>query len=246
MLSALERATCATELPPVLALGAMMLIAQVNPPSALPEATWLLVSSLSGVLLGAIVVALIGAHYDKGELWPLLLGAVLLVTGTTIRLNLPALTPTFLLGVTVATFSQHRHEIRAQMGSTQRQLLVPCLLLAGVVLDLPSTWQEWVMIASALGARFLIKLTQGLLIGRRHGLPWRAAASLSAPLLRTSGLSMLLGLSIFLRHMSEVESLARMALTTAFLSALLGELLSISVASPQTTAAQAPPLGAPQ
>jgi hypothetical protein len=120
-LRSLRGISSTTELPPLLALIAMMPFSSLGYAPHLPGYVSLLIAVCIGVLLGVIVVALIGAHLEHAELWPLLLGSSLLIVGTTLRLQLPTLTPSFLLGLTVALLSRHRKTIQHLMGTTDRR-----------------------------------------------------------------------------------------------------------------------------
>ncbi len=219
--SVAARWTQGTELVPVLVL-ACMTPGAMSLPFAVPEAwTGLLLSIGLGFVLGSTVTALIGVHFEPGELWPLLLGSILLVVGTALRFDLPAVTPAFVLGITVATLSRHRDTVRALVYSTEKQLLLPCLLLAGVTLMWPETPREWLLIATALGSRFACKLLLGLLVAHGEGAPGRL--SVGRELLRGSGVNIAIGLVIFLR---QADSPGRNVLVAAVLSVVLGEIVA--------------------
>jgi Kef-type K+ transport system membrane component KefB len=149
-------------------------------------------------------------------------------------------TPAFLVGLVLAFFSRHRHEIRRLMAATEPQLRLPCLLLAGAMLDWPKTSREWLIVAIALGARWGGKMLLGLVIAKIRGLPPGSGIWLGRQLLRASGFSIALGLVIFLRQSDVV---GRAALTAAVLGTVLGELFAprsrVTGPSPES-------MGAPQ
>src|SRR5690606_13449260 len=154
------------DLLPLLALAGLVLI---HP----PETTWgwpgwvLVLAGLSlGAVLGVTVAALFGVRLDRTELWPVLLGASLLVVGITLRLELPVLTPLFLLGACVALFSGHREMIRNLVVQTERPLLLPTLLLAGALVELPRSGGEWVLVFGAVASRVVFQFVGGLWISR--------------------------------------------------------------------------------
>lgn len=216
-----DRWKVGTELVPILLLGAMIVSVQL-PSVPLPAPVFqALVSVVLGFLLGGIVVALVGAHFEHSELWPLLLGAVLLVVGTALRLDLPAPTPAFVLGLTISGLSPHRDEVRALMNTTERQLLLPCLLLAGALLRWPAGIGQWALVFGVLFARVLIKAVFGLVACWGTGAPatW-AARSLQ----RSSAFSIALGLVVFLR---QPDDMGRTVLTASVLSVLIGDLIAL-------------------
>lgn len=222
--------TSASELAPILALSAILLIGEESLPTIAGHSGVALGVTLGialGVVLGGIVAAVIGAHFDQGELWPLLVGALLLVVGSALRLNMPALTPAFLLGLAVVMFSQHRREIRALMGATDRQLLVPCLVLAGVVLDFPSRKIEWLFVALAVALRLVVKLLLASVAASATGAGVRGTFVGAGATLRTNSLSIMIGLSVFLRHSDGLASdmLGRVVLGAAIANTVVGEIL---------------------
>lgn len=209
-----------TELVPILLLGAMVVsepLASVPLPAPVLQ---VLVSIALGFLLGGIVAALVGAHFEHSELWPVLLGAVLLVVGTALRLDLPAPTPAFVLGLTVSSLSRHRNEVRALMNTTERQLLLPCLLLAGALLRWPDGIGQWVLVFGVLFTRGVFKAILGVIACSG----WRVPVSWSVRCLqRSSSFSIALGLVTFLRQSDDI---GRTVLTASVLSVLIGDLVA--------------------
>jgi hypothetical protein len=218
--------TSATELAPVLALSAILLVGDRSS-DLIAGYPGIALAVALGVVLGGIVAAVIGAHFDQGELWPLLVGALLLVVGSALRLNLPGLTPAFLLGLAVVGLSQHRTEIRALMVTTDRQLLVPCLVLAGVVLDFPARPVEWLCVALAVALRLGVKFLLAGVAAVTTGAGARGAFLGAGATLRTNSLSIMIGLSVFLRHSDGLASdmLGRIVLGAAIANTVVGELL---------------------
>lgn len=224
-----------SELVPILLVGCMVVSAALPsfrlPPPAFQE----IVSIMLGFLLGGIITALVGAHFERSELWPLLLGAVLLVVGTALRVDLPAATPAFVLGLTVSSLSRHGDEVRVLMVSTERPLLLPCLLLAGVLLRFPVGLAQWAVVVAALVIRTFLKAILGWIAHRGTNVPRGAAAR---SLQRSSAFSIALGLVIFLRLTDEV---GRSILTASVLGVLIGDLIGYrpkrleDVASPGAT-----------
>jgi hypothetical protein len=215
-----------TELMPMLLLAGTILFTH-DKSVTLPGSAGLLVSVTLGAALGAIVAALIGARFEKTELWPILLGSVLLVVGTALRLDMPALTPAYLLGLFVVILSPHRDEIRKLMGATDRQLLLPALLLAGVVFEWPHQLKHWLIVAVAVMLRVLVRFILAGWAARKSQVGLRGFVLGTGALLRSSGISVVLGLSVFLSYVDMGEaaaSIGKIVLTTALVSTLIGEL----------------------
>lgn len=213
------------DLPPLFALTGLVI---VSPPST--TANWsgvqLAAASLAlGAVLGITVAALIGSRLRKSELWPVLLGAVLLVVGIVLRLQLPFLAPVFLLGLFVVLLSPHRERIRALVSETERPLLLPTLLLTGAVVQLPFHFGEWVIVGGVLLLRLLVQGLGGLLLPlvfpTARGRGWL----LGQALMPASNASIVMGLVIYLIRPGEV---GRLALFIAVAATLLGEVLGAS------------------
>lgn len=216
----LVRWTHGTALVPIVVLACMTIGAPELPSWLPPYLTGLTLSLVLGFVLGAIVTALISIHFEEAELWPLLLGSVLLVVGTALRLDLPAVTPAFVLGLTVGVLSRHRDDVRLLVNGTDRQVLLPCLLLAGVALEWPRTSKQWLVIGAALLARWVYKLLLAFVVG--SGQSARDRLTLGRGLMRGSSVSILIGLVIFLR---QSDDLGRNVLVAAALSLAMGEVI---------------------
>ena len=211
----------ADDLPPLIMLAVLGFVAHGPAQSNYPLWVLPLLGLGLGVVLGATVAALLGPTLDRGSLWPVLLGAVLLVVGVSLRLDLPILTPVFLTGLTLSILSPHRRIIRQLVTETERPLLVPALLLAGALVDLPKTRHEWLIVAVALVTRlslqFLLGTTLPLFFRAHRGHGTR----LGQALLSTGGASLAIGLAVFFRHPGVV---GRVVLFVAVTASLIGEL----------------------
>ncbi len=210
------------DLVPVITLAGLVVIAP-------PETTenWsgfeLAAAGLAlGALLGVTVAALLGSRLRKAELWPVLLGAVLLVVGIVLRIDLPLLTPVFLLGLVVTVVSPHRTRIVELVIQSERPLFLPTLLLAGALVDVPETHAHWMIVGVALLLRIFIQFLGGLALpfffeeARGHG--WLLVQALFS----ASNTSVAMGLVIYLMHPGEVGSLA---LSVSVATTLAGEVL---------------------
>ncbi len=184
---------------------------------------WLypLVGVALGLVLGATVAALLGGRLERAEFWPVLLGAAFLMVGLALRLDLPLLPPCFALGLTVSMLSPHRPIIRELVTETERPLLVPSLLLAGVLVEIPKTRAEWTIVAAAVGVRTLLQLSAGwCLAGLFRSL--RGRGHLLGQALTSSGAgSLIIALSVYFAHPGEV---GRIVLFAALTSTIWGEL----------------------
>lgn len=218
-----QRWSIGSELVPILLLGTMVL-SEPFPSVPIPAGPLHTLSSVVlGFVLGGVVTALVDTHFERSELWPVLLGAVLLVVGTALRLDLPAVSPAFVLGMTVSLLSRHRDEVRNIMNGTERQLLLPCLLLAGALLQLPKNASQWLLVGCAVAARLVFKAFWGIVVAGDSGSFARRVAVGSRVLQRASGFSIAIGLAVFLRQSDDV---GRIVLTTAAISVLLGDLIA--------------------
>ena len=209
------------DLPPLLMLAALAYFTPgaVHPP--FPNWGTPLLGLGLGVVLGATVAALLGSTLHRAELWPVLLGAVLLVVGLALRLGLPLLTPAFLVGSTLSFLSPHRRIIYDLVVETERPLLVPTLLLAGALVELPRSLFEWKLLGVALVTRLVLQFGFGMALAQALGLRVRRIVFGQA-LLSTGGASLMIALTVYFRHPGE---LGRLVLCIAVGATFLGELL---------------------
>jgi len=174
-----------------------------------------------GMVLGATVAALLGGRLERAEFWPVLLGAAFLMVGLALRLDLPLLPPAFALGLTVSVLSPHSPIIRELVAETERPLLVPSLLLAGVLVEIPRTKAEWTIVAIALGVRTLLQLTTGwCLAGLFRSLRGRGSV-LGQALISSGAGNLIIALGVYFAHPGEV---GRIVLFTALVITVWGEL----------------------
>jgi hypothetical protein len=125
--------------------------------------------------------------------------------------------------MTVALLSRHRDEVKSLMNGTERQLLLPCLLLAGALLQWPKSASQWLIVGCAITTRLAFKAALGVLLLRKSESLARRLSLGSRSLQRGSGFSIAIGLVIFLRQSDDV---GRIVLTTAVISVLLGDLIA--------------------
>lgn len=100
----------------------------------LAEWKWLVVATALGVLLGALLTALIELEFSRAELLLFVLGAVGLASGLAQALNLSAVYLTFLMGVTTANTAWHCEEVHKVAAYGEKPLYLTFLVLAGTLL----------------------------------------------------------------------------------------------------------------
>jgi len=210
------------DLLPFMLLAAFVVIAPVEQQAAQPAWVRPLLGIGLGVVLGATVAALLGPKLHRSEFWSVLLGAVLLVVGLALQLEIPLLTPVFLLGLTLALLSPHRRVIRQLVIETERPVLVPSLLLIGALVELPQTRSEWCVVGIALAARLLLQFTLGATVSLFDRSLRGSGRILGQSLLSIGGASLAIGLTVFFRHPGQI---GRVVLFVAVSATLIGELL---------------------
>ncbi len=151
-----------------------------------------------GVATGLLTSALLGREFRLDESWRMLLGTALLTIGLAVQTHISPLAPMFLMGVTLSVTSRHRNEIVAMVTPTERAVLLPALLVAGVRLDLTSHPAVALIALGAVVARLLGRLLGGLavrsVIGPASAPPWIGLGMAS-----TGPLAMSIGLAFDLR-----------------------------------------------
>lgn len=213
----------ADDLPPLLALAVLTAWAP-SAETALPLSGWgwALAGLGLGVALGATVAALLGRTLERTELWPVLLGAVLLVVGIALRLEWPLLTTSFLFGASLALLSPHRGAIRRLVVRTERPLLLPSLLLAGALVELPRSSGEWLLVGLAVLVRLALQFVGGAAVAQSFAASREAGPALRRSLMPAGSASLAIGLTVLLRHPGGA---GRVVLVVAVAVTLIGELL---------------------
>lgn len=154
----------ADDLAPVLALGALFAITPHGGTSLeLSWVAWLSLTVALGAVLG-LVAAVLLRDSEGTELWAGVLGTILFAVGLSWGARLSTLLVTCVVGMAMALASPGRAELRAMVAPTERAVLLPVLLLAGVRIDLAPFEAHrslWLVLAVGLGARVLTKWTMG-------------------------------------------------------------------------------------
>lgn len=127
----------------------------------LPFALSFTLALVSGPLLGAITVPLLGSELRLREGWGALLGMCALAVGLSIRFGVSVVWVLFSLGATLVRLSPHREEVRALVAPTERSLLLPLLVVVGARLDLGA---RLVVLEAALAIVVLRTLVHGTML----------------------------------------------------------------------------------
>jgi hypothetical protein len=175
-----------------------------------------------GVVLGGALAWLLSRAPRRVEWWTLLLGGAWIATGAATRVGLSAMAATFTMGLTLSVASREAPTLRAMVLATEGPVLLPALLLAGAHLSLPRHSTETLIVATAIGGRVLSSLVIGTVMAgarksTRPGTPWMGLGMLSS-----GTLTMMVAFAVQLR---EGGSVGRLALLTAAVGTLLGELI---------------------
>jgi hypothetical protein len=117
-----------------------------------------------GIVLGLVATVLLGREFRQTESWGILIGTTLLGMGVAVRLGLSPLGTSFALGLTLSIASRHQLDIRALVQPTEKPVMLPVLLIAGLYVDFGILRQFWLLIAAALLARVLAELVRGALL----------------------------------------------------------------------------------
>lgn len=215
----------ADDIVPILLVAVLFALAPAGPRAIdIPPAVGAVGSVAIGLLLGALLAAMLRTSYGPTEVWGLLLGATLLGVGTIARVGLSAVTTTFMMGLAMVALSRHGADLRARLGATEHAVLLPTLMLAGVHVDPRLSWQAWALVGVALAARVIMKWLTGRLVLFRGPAPAGASphAALGLGLLPTGALTLAIGLSCALRLKAEAGALV---LAAAAANVLFGELV---------------------
>lgn len=207
------------------ALGALAALPSLVPPEAalrLPAWSWPLLGVATGIVLGVTVASLIGASLHRAELWPILLGAVLMTVGLSLRFDLPLLPPAFVLGLTVVALSPEAAKVRALAQKTERPLVLPVTILAGAHLTWQMRKEVWFLLGALVFGRVLVQYILGRIFGWLAKEPRAKAHDFALSFLPVGGGTLLIGLTILFWSPSDV---GRCAFSLAALTLVFGDLV---------------------
>lgn len=216
----------ADDFAPLVAVGAIFAFASGDGSALhLPAAGWFLVSLALGALLGT-VTALLLRGAEGYQVWGALIGTLLLGVGTSARFGLSTIFVTFVMGIALAAVSSSRRVLRRMVGSTERAVLYPMLLLAGARLDLRPMFETRALLAVlalVLLARIIGKISSGFVIRALVPASKPAGPWLGIVLLSSGPVSVSCGFVFALRFPGPVGDTL---LVCAAASAVLGEMIS--------------------
>ncbi|HEY8074205.1 MAG TPA: potassium transporter Kef [Labilithrix sp.] len=224
--SLLVESAATDDFAPLLVAGAIFaLVPAGNLAMELPAAGWLGASVALGALLGT-VTALLLRGAEGYAVWSALVGTLLLGVGTAARFGFCTIFVTFVMGIALAAVSPDRRVLRRMVGPTERAVLFPMLLLAGMRLD-PKPLLESrgvvIVVVVALLARVAGKLVSGLVMRFASPAARVAGGGLGLVLLSSGPVSISTGLVFALRFPGVVGDTL---LVCAAASAVLGEIVS--------------------
>jgi hypothetical protein len=117
-----------------------------------------------GIVLGLVAAVLLGREFRQTESWGILIGTTLLGMGVAVRLGLSPLGTSFAMGLTLSLVSRHQMDIRALVQPTEKPVMLPVLLIAGLYVDFLVLRGFWQVIVAALAARVLAELVRGVIL----------------------------------------------------------------------------------
>jgi len=175
-----------------------------------------------GFVLGATATLLLGREFRRDESWGILLGTSLLGIGAAARLGLSPITVTFAMGLTLATVSRHRIDIKAMVTPTEKPVLLPVILLAGAYVNVKLPPALLFLVAGAL----IVKVVARVLSGSALSLAVPAARGVGlefgVSMLSSGALGLAVALAFTLRHPGAVSDAV---LVLAAVGVLIGEWL---------------------
>lgn len=208
----------------LVSLGALAALPSLVPSDAtlrLPAWAWPLLGVATGIVLGVTVASLIGSSLHRAELWPILLGAVLMTVGLSLGFDLPLLPPAFVLGLTVVALSPEAAKVRVLAQKTERPLILPVTILAGSFISWQINEQTWLLIGSMIVARVLVQYALGRAFALSAHEPRSRAHDFALSFLPIGGSNLAVGLTILFWSENEV---GRCAFLLVALALVLGDL----------------------
>jgi hypothetical protein len=210
----------------------------------LPVWGWFGASMALGALLGTVTALLLrGAEGDA--VWGALIGTLLLGVGAAARFGLCTIFVTFVMGIALAAASPSRRALRKIVIPTERAVLYPLLLLAGVRLDPMPVIENrrlLALVALVLLARIGAKVLSGVVVRATAPAARPAGAWLGIVLLSSGPVSIACGFVFALRFPGTVGDTL---LLLSVASAVLGELVStLSLKAMLTEAGEILPINA--
>lgn len=227
-------------------LGLLAAIPSLVPPEAafrLPSWSWPLLGVATGIVLGVTVASLIGASLHRAELWPILLGAVLMTVGLSLRFDLPLLPPAFVLGSTVVALSPEAAKVRALTQKTERPLVLPVTILAGAFIAWQMPSVTWLFVGCMVILRGLVQYALGRVFTAGAGSVSAGAHVFALSFLPVGASSLAIGLTILFWDEGMV---GRSAFAMAAVALILGDLLGTRALGRVALVSESDPAPAPE
>ncbi len=210
------------------ALFACLALSAVNawlPGAALPSFSVLGrvgISLALGFVLGATATLLLGREFRRDESWGILLGTSLLGTGAAARLGLSPITATFAMGLTLASISRHRLDIKAMVTPTEKPVLLPVILLAGAYVNVKLPPALLFLVAGALAVKVVARVLCGSTLSLFAPAARGVGLEFGVSMLSSGALGLAVALAFSLRHPGTVSDAV---LLLAAVGVLIGEWL---------------------
>lgn len=182
-----------------------------------------LVASLAiGVVLGIVSAVLLGREFRRDESWGILLGTSVLAAGLSAKMGLSSMTTLFVMGLTLALVSRHRHEIKFMVQSSEKPVVLPVLLAAGASVAVDTVPKLAWIVAAALVARVGVELVRGLFLAAAVPASRPAWAEVAFGMTSTGAITLAAAYTLRVRAPG---SSSDAVLVIAAASVLLGEVL---------------------
>jgi len=175
-----------------------------------------------GIVLGLVATVLLGREFRQTESWGILIGTSLLGMGLAVRLGLSPLGTSFALGLTLSVASRHQLDIRALVQPTEKPVMLPVLLIAGLYVDFGLLRQFWQLIVAAIAARLLAELVRGGLLNIFLPASRASGPLIGLSLIATGPITMGAALALNVQMPGAITSAV---LNMAVVGALFGELI---------------------
>lgn len=210
----------------LLPLVAVAVLFAIDPPRmafiSMPLWQWPAITISLAILLAAGAALLLRDEMAIEDTWGILFGVMLLTIGIAVCAGVSSLAASFFMGLSLSSFSRHRHELRELVGPTERPVLLPALLLAGARLDFRATPALPWIIAAALGARLTAKVVVGWVLASVLRSARRGGLMAGLSFMSCGPLSICIALAFALRFPGTVGDTV---LVVAVLSAIVGEIV---------------------
>jgi hypothetical protein len=176
-----------------------------------------------GLLLGHVALALLRRESALGETWGILLGALFLATGLSLRFGSSVMTAGYVLGWVLGRDRNSGHALRLLTHPTEGAVILPLLVIAGASVDWVRLGELGIVVVISVVTGVLIKLVVAWWLRSRLPVPEGSTLALGLTFNASGEVTCLLGLEIWLVGPAGVGQLA---LASVVLVSLVGEFVS--------------------